>query len=152
MALLLVMVFLLGWPFEWPAIVLIFLPMLAPVAEKLGYDMVWFGTIVAVVLQTAFLSPPVAMSAYYLKQVVKEWNLATIYRGMADFMVIQVIAVALVLFFPGIAMWLPNALEDPPGAAPIETNVDDGSQSVDSLEAGDSMRSSEPEPATGSTK
>jgi TRAP-type mannitol/chloroaromatic compound transport system permease large subunit len=152
MALLLVMVFLLGWPFEWPAIVLIFLPMLAPVAEKLGYDMVWFGTIVAVVLQTAFLSPPVAMSAYYLKQVVKEWNLATIYRGMADFMVIQVIAVALVLFFPGIAMWLPNALEDPPGAAPIETTVDDGSQSVDSLEAGDSMRSSEPEPSTGSTK
>ena len=90
MTLLLAVIFLLGWPFEWPAIVLIFLPLLAPVAKGLGYDMVWFGCIVAVVLQTAFLSPPVAMSAYYLKQVVKEWNLRLIYRGMADFMVIQV--------------------------------------------------------------
>ena len=111
MSLLLVLVFLLGWPFEWPAIVLIFLPMLAPVATGLGYDMVWFGCIVAVVLQTAFLSPPVAMSAYYLKQVVREWSMGTIYRGMADFMVIQVICVALVLVFPQIAMWFPQWLE-----------------------------------------
>ena len=108
MSLLLTLIFLLGWPFEWPAIVLIFLPLLAPVAKGLGYDMVWFGCIVAVVLQTAFLSPPVAMSAYYLKQAVKEWNLSLIYRGMADFMVIQCVCVALVLAFPSIAMWLPN--------------------------------------------
>jgi tripartite ATP-independent transporter DctM subunit len=112
MTLLLTLIFLLGWPFEWPAIVLIFLPLLAPVAKGLGYDMVWFGCIVAVVLQTAFLSPPVAMSAYYLKQVVKEWNLRLIYRGMADFMVIQVICVVLVLLFPSIAMWFPNWLQE----------------------------------------
>ncbi len=111
MTLLLTLIFLLGWPFEWPAIVLIFLPMLAPVATGLGYDMVWFGTITAVVLQTAFLSPPVAMSAYYLKQVVKDWSLATIYRGMYEFMVIQCICVALVLAFPGIAMWFPEWLQ-----------------------------------------
>jgi len=112
MALLLTIIFLLGWPFEWPAIVLIFLPILAPVAKGLGYDMVWFACIVAVVLQTAFLSPPVAMSAYYLKQVVKEWNLALIYRGMADFMVIQCICVALVMVFPSIAMWFPHWLQE----------------------------------------
>jgi tripartite ATP-independent transporter DctM subunit len=112
MALLLGVIFLLGWPFEWPAIVLIFLPLLAPVAKGLGYDMVWFACIVAVVLQTAFLSPPVAMSAYYLKQVVKEWNLAVIYRGMADFMVIQCICVALVMIFPSIAMWFPHWLQE----------------------------------------
>ena len=112
MTLLLVLIFLLGWPFEWPAIVLIFLPLLAPVAKGLGYDMVWFGCIVAVVLQTAFLSPPVAMSAYYLKQVVREWNLRLIYRGMADFMVIQIICVVLVLVFPSIAMWFPNWLQE----------------------------------------
>src|SRR5262249_7029073 len=111
MTLLLTLIFLLGWPFEWPAIVLIFLPMLAPVAAGLNYDMVFFGTLVAVVLQTAFLSPPVAMSAYYLKQVVSQWSLATIYKGMADFMVIQCIAVALVVAFPAIAMWLPEWLE-----------------------------------------
>jgi len=72
---------------------------------------VWFGCIVAVVLQTAFLSPPVAMSAYYLKQVVKEWNLRLIYRGMADFMVLQCACVALVLIFPAIAMWFPQWLQ-----------------------------------------
>jgi len=111
MTLLLTLIFLLGWPFEWPAIVFIFMPMLAPVAKGLGYDMVWFGCIVAVVLQTAFLSPPVAMSAYYLKQVVREWNLRLIYRGMADFMVIQVLCVILVLIFPAIAMWFPGWLQ-----------------------------------------
>jgi tripartite ATP-independent transporter DctM subunit len=117
MTCLLLLIFLLGWPFEWPAIVLIFLPLLAPVAKGLGYDMVWFGCIVAVVLQTAFLSPPVAMSAYYLKQVVKAWNLKLIYRGMADFMVIQVICVILVLIFPSIAMWFPNWLQERRNAA-----------------------------------
>jgi tripartite ATP-independent transporter DctM subunit len=124
MSLLLGLIFLLGWPFEWPAIVLIFLPLLAPVAKGLGYDMVWFGCIVAVVLQTAFLSPPVAMSAYYLKQVVRQWNLKTIYRGMADFMVIQVIAVVLVLIFPQIAMWFPQWLQDRRDAERRRTQIE----------------------------
>jgi hypothetical protein len=82
-----------------------------------AYDMVWFGCIVAVVLQTAFLSPPVAMSAYYLKGVVKEWNLSLIFRGMADFMVIQCICVVLVLVFPNIAMWFPTWLNERTRAA-----------------------------------
>jgi tripartite ATP-independent transporter DctM subunit len=139
MSLLLVLIFLLGWPFEWPAIVLIFLPMLAPVATGLGYDMVWFGTITAVVLQTAFLSPPVAMSAYYLKQVVKQWNLSTIYRGMADFMVIQCLCVALVLVFPQIAMWFPQWLQAGDRMAVPALRGDEGETAGarDSLEAGD---------------
>ena len=66
--------------------------------------------LIAVNLQTAFLSPPVAMSAYYLRNVVPQWSLATIYRGMADFMIIQVICLAAVLIFPDVAMWLPRAL------------------------------------------
>jgi TRAP-type mannitol/chloroaromatic compound transport system permease large subunit len=140
MSLVLALIFLLGWPFEWPAIVLIFLPMLAPVATGLGYDMVWFGCIVAVVLQTAFLSPPVAMSAYYLKQVVKEWSMSTIYRGMADFMVIQVLCVVLVLVFPQIAMWFPQWLEAGDRMAHPAQGI--GEDPVDSgeLEAGDSMQ------------
>jgi tripartite ATP-independent transporter DctM subunit len=114
--LLLVMglIFLLGWPFEWPAIIFVFLPIFYPVIEALKYDMLWFGVLVAVNLQTAYLSPPVAMSAYYLKQVVPQWSLATIYRGMADFMVIQVIALILVMFFPEIALWFPRWLFDQP--------------------------------------
>jgi len=126
MALVLTLIFLLGWPFEWPAIVLIFMPMLAPVVAQLGYDMVFFGTISAVVLQTAFLSPPVAMAAYYLKQVVKEWSLATIFRGMYEFMWIQCIAVALILAFPSIAMWLPEALQEAPHSAVPDPSLDSG--------------------------
>ena len=137
MTLLLMLIFLLGWPFEWPAIVLIFLPMLAPVATGLGYDMVWFGTISAVVLQTAFLSPPVAMSAYYLKQAVREWSLGTIYRGMYQFMVIQCICVVLVLAFPQIALWFPQWLEagDRMATPALKEDAPDSS----SLEAGDSL-------------
>ena len=141
MTLVLILIFLLGWPFEWPAIVLIFLPMLAPVASHLGYDMVWFGTITAVVLQTAFLSPPVAMSAYYLKQVVKKWSLSTIYRGMGDFMVIQVIAVVLVLSFPGIAMWFPDWMDSGERVmAPLNPEEEATSKaSGATLESGDTM-------------
>jgi tripartite ATP-independent transporter DctM subunit len=108
--LVMMLIFLLGWPFEWPAIIFVFIPIFYPVIEALKYDMLWFGALVAVNLQTAYLSPPVAMSAYYLKQVVPQWSLATIYRGMADFMFIQVIALALVLMFPEIALWFPRWL------------------------------------------
>jgi tripartite ATP-independent transporter DctM subunit len=107
------LIFLLGWPFEWPAIVLVFLPIFYPVIEALKYDPVWFGALIAVNLQTAYLSPPVAMSAYYLRSVVPQWELSTIYRGMGDFMVIQLICLLLVILFPQIALWFPNWLFGP---------------------------------------
>ncbi|HWE18567.1 MAG TPA: TRAP transporter large permease subunit [Hyphomicrobiaceae bacterium] len=107
----LVLIFLLGWPFEWPAIVLVFLPIFYPVVAALNIDMVWFGALTAVTLQTAFLSPPVAMSAYYLKQVVKDWSLAQIYNGMFQFMVLQCICIGLVLYYPQIALWFPQTLQ-----------------------------------------
>jgi len=113
---IMVAVFILGWPFEWPAIVLVFLPIVLPVVENLQLGlgklelMVWFGALIAVNLQTAFLSPPVAMSAYYLRNVVPQWSLGMIYKGMGDFMVLQCICLAIVLFFPDIVLWLPRAL------------------------------------------
>ena len=110
LALVTVLIFLLGWPFEWPAVILVFLPIFYPVVNGLGVDLVWFGALVAITLQTAYLSPPVAMSAYYLKQVVKSWSLGTIYRGMFQFMGIQVVAIVLVFIFPAIATWLPDYL------------------------------------------
>ncbi len=110
MLLVLVLIFLLGWPFEWPAIILVFLPIFAPVVQALNFDLIWFGALVAVTMQTAFLSPPVAMSAYYLKQVVPQWSLGTIYKGMFDFMWIQCAAILIVLFVPSIALWLPTTL------------------------------------------
>jgi tripartite ATP-independent transporter DctM subunit len=104
------LIFVLGWPFEWPAIIYLFLPIFLPVVIALKYDLIWFGALVAVNLQTAFLSPPVAMSAYYLKAVVPDWELSTIYRGMMEFMVLQVIALALLMLFPEIALWFPRWL------------------------------------------
>jgi tripartite ATP-independent transporter DctM subunit len=104
------LIFVLGWPFEWPAIIYLFLPIFMPLIIALKYDLVWFGALVAVNLQTAFLSPPVAMSAYYLKAVVPDWDLKTIYKGMADFMVLQIIALLLLMLFPEIALWFPRWL------------------------------------------
>jgi tripartite ATP-independent transporter DctM subunit len=123
--LIVVLIFLLGWPFEWPAIILVFLPIFYPVVAALKFDLVWFGALVAVVLQTAFLSPPVAMSAYYLKQVVKAWSLATIYKGMFEFMILQVIAIALIIIFPQIATWFPEHLQAEARKVPVEKVLDD---------------------------
>jgi tripartite ATP-independent transporter DctM subunit len=132
----LVLVFLLGWPFEWPAIILVFLPIFYPVVnalqpaigQSLGINpdmvMIWFGAVVAVVLQTAYLSPPVAMSAYYLKQVVKDWSLITIYKGMFEFMCLQCIAIVLVVAFPWIATSFPEQVRRDHAARQVE-KVDD---------------------------
>jgi tripartite ATP-independent transporter DctM subunit len=115
--LVMALIFLLGWPFEWPAIILVFLPIFLPVVEQLdlglerGDMLIWFGALVAVNLQTAFLSPPVAMSAYYLKNVMPQWNLSLIYRGMGQFMLIQLLCLAAVLLWPQLALWLPRAMQ-----------------------------------------
>ncbi len=102
------LIFILGWPLEWVPIVLIVVPILLPVIIKLGFDLTWFGIIVAVNLQTAWLSPPVALSAYFLKGVIPEWDLKDIYIGMMQFMVIQLIGLALIISFPQLALWLPK--------------------------------------------
>jgi tripartite ATP-independent transporter DctM subunit len=110
LTLIMVVIFLLGWPFEWPAIVLVFVPLLQPVIMSLKIDMVWFATLIAINLQTAYMSPPVAMSAYYLKGVAPSWGLGDIYRGMAQFMVLQLVGLALCIAFPEIVLWLPRWL------------------------------------------
>ena len=102
------LIFLLGWPLEWVPIVLIIVPILMPVLVKLDINLTWFGILVAVNLQTAWLSPPVALSAYFLKGVVPEWDLKDIYFGMMQFMVIQLIGLILIFSFPQIALWLPT--------------------------------------------
>jgi TRAP-type mannitol/chloroaromatic compound transport system permease large subunit len=96
-------------------IVLIVVPVLLPTVVALDihglnrYDlMVWFGILVAVNLQTAWLSPPVALSAYFLKGVVPDWDLKDIYLGMMQFMLIQLIGLTLIFIFPQIVLWMPN--------------------------------------------
>jgi TRAP-type mannitol/chloroaromatic compound transport system permease large subunit len=104
------LVFLLGWPFEWPTIVFVFVPLLQPTILALKFDPLWFATLIAVNFQTSFLSPPVATAAYYLKGVAPDWKLGDIYRGMAEFMALQVIGLLLVMLFPGVALWFPHWL------------------------------------------
>ena len=97
LAMIMAMIFLLGWPLEWVPIVMIIVPIILPLVEALGFNLTWFAILVAVNLQTAWLSPPVALSAYFLKGVVPEWDLKDIYYGMMQFMVIQVIGLILII-------------------------------------------------------
>ncbi len=88
-------------------------PILLPLVDKLGFNLTWFGILVAVNLQTAWLSPPVALSAYFLKGVVPEWDLKDIYIGMMQFMVIQLFGLVLIMIFPQIVLWLPEYIYGP---------------------------------------
>ena len=110
LALIMILIFILGWPLEWVPIVLIIVPILMPLVRQMEYNLLWFCTLVAVTLQTAWLSPPVALSAYFLKGVVPEWQLKDIYVGMMQFMVLQMLGLFIILFFPQIATWLPAYL------------------------------------------
>lgn len=104
-------IFILGWPLEWTEIIVIFMPIFIPLLAHFNIDPLFFGLLVAINLQTAFLSPPVAMSAFYLKGVAPPHvTLNQIFAGMLPFMGIQVIALILLYLFPGIGMWLPNYL------------------------------------------
>ena len=102
--------FVLGWPLEWVPIVVIIVPIFMPVLQLMKVDMVWFSILLAVTLQTCWLSPPVALSAYYLKGIMPQWDLADIYRGMMPFMGLQWIAVLILYFFPQIILYLPNLM------------------------------------------
>ncbi|MBM3378300.1 MAG: TRAP transporter large permease subunit [Betaproteobacteria bacterium] len=104
-------IFILGWPLEWTEIIVIFMPIFVPLLAKFGVDPLFFGLLVALNLQTAFLSPPVAMAAFYLKGVAPSHvTLNQIFAGMMPFMGIQVIALALLYLFPEIGLWLPQAV------------------------------------------
>ena len=106
-----VIIFVLGWPLEWTEIIVIFMPIFIPLLPKFGIDPLFFGLLVALNLQTAFLSPPVAMAAFYLKGVSPPHvTLNQIFVGMMPFMGIQVLAIGMLYAFPQIGMWLPNLL------------------------------------------
>jgi TRAP-type mannitol/chloroaromatic compound transport system permease large subunit len=106
-----VIIFLLGWPLEWTEIIVIFMPIFIPLLDNFGVDPLFFGLLVALNLQTAFLSPPVAMAAFYLKGVSPPHvTLNQIFLGMLPFMGIQVLAIVLLYIWPQIGLWLPQLL------------------------------------------
>ena len=104
-------IFVLGWPLEWTEIIVIFMPIFLPLLGHFDINPLFFGLLVALNLQTAFLSPPVAMAAFYLKGVApKHVTLNQIFGGMMPFMAIQVVALFLLYMFPQIGLWLPGVL------------------------------------------
>ncbi|WP_326542780.1 TRAP transporter large permease [Pseudorhodoferax sp.] len=106
-----IVIFLLGWPLEWTEIIVIFMPIFIPLLDHFGVDPLFFGLLVALNLQTAFLSPPVAMSAFYLKGVAPPHvTLNQIFLGMIPFMGIQILAIVLLYMWPQIGLWLPQML------------------------------------------
>jgi TRAP-type mannitol/chloroaromatic compound transport system permease large subunit len=106
-----VIIFILGWPLEWTEIIVIFMPIFIPLLDNFGIDPLFFGLLVALNLQTAFLSPPVAMAAFYLKGVAPPHvTLNQIFAGMLPFMGIQIIAIVLLYIWPQIGLWLPGVL------------------------------------------
>ena len=106
-----IIIFLLGWPLEWTEILIIFVPIFLPLVEFFGVNPYFFAMLIALNLQTSFLTPPMAMSAYYLKGVQsKNVELLQIFRGIMPFLGIVIFAMVLMYMFPGIALWLPDVL------------------------------------------
>jgi TRAP-type mannitol/chloroaromatic compound transport system permease large subunit len=106
-----VIIFILGWPLEWSEIIIIFVPIFLPLLEHFNVDPIFFGILVALNLQTSFLTPPMAMSAYYLKGVApKEVLLSTIFKGCLPFVSMVFVAMAAMYMFPAVTNYLPDLL------------------------------------------
>ena len=109
-----IIIFLLGWPLEWSEILIIFVPIFLPLLEVFGVNPYFFAMLVALNLQTSFLTPPMAMSAYYLKGVLKsQIELMQIFRGIMPYLGIVILTMVLMYQFPGIALWFPDFLFGP---------------------------------------
>jgi tripartite ATP-independent transporter DctM subunit len=107
-------IFVLGWPLEWSEILIIFVPIFLPMLDNFGVNPYFFAMLVALNLQTSFLTPPMAMSAYYLKGVLKnQIELMEIFKGLLPYLGIVLFAMFLLYQFPGIALWLPDYLFGP---------------------------------------
>jgi tripartite ATP-independent transporter DctM subunit len=104
-------IFVLGWPLEWTEIIVIFMPIFLPLLKTFNVDPLFFGLLVALNIQTSFLSPPVAMAPFYLKGVAPKWvNINDIFRGVLPFLFIVIISMIMLYTFPQIGLWLPNQL------------------------------------------
>jgi tripartite ATP-independent transporter DctM subunit len=114
-----VIIFILGWPLEWTEIIVIFVPIFLPLLDDFGVSPIFFGILVALNLQTSFLSPPVAMAAFYLKGVAPPHvKLEDIFKGCMPFIYIVVFCMAMVYIFPGLVTWLPETLYGGQAPAP----------------------------------
>jgi TRAP-type mannitol/chloroaromatic compound transport system permease large subunit len=120
-------IFVLGWPLEWTEIIVIFVPIFLPLLDDFGVSPLFFGVLIALNLQTSFLSPPVAMATFYLKGVApKHVRLEDIFAGVMPFIYIVIFCMLCVYFFPGLVTWLPDQLygyTPAEGAAPTQLDA-----------------------------
>jgi tripartite ATP-independent transporter DctM subunit len=106
-----IIIFILGWPLEWTEIIVIFVPIFLPLLDAFKIDPLFFGILIALNIQTSFLSPPVAMAPFYLKGVAPPHvTINQIFAGVMPFIALVVVAMAVVYLFPAVALWLPNTL------------------------------------------
>jgi len=120
-------IFILGWPLEWSEIIIIFVPIFLPLLPVFGVDPILFGILIAVNLQTSFLTPPMAMSAYYLKGVApKELQLVTIFKGCMPFVGMVIITLVLAYVFPQIVTYLPDQFFN----QAVEIQIDPNDESI----------------------
>jgi len=106
-----VIIFILGWPLEWTEIIIIFVPIFLPLLQHYGIDPLFFGVLIALNIQTSFLSPPVAMAPFYLKGVApKHVTINQIFSGVMPFLFLVLLAMLILYTFPGLALWLPKVL------------------------------------------
>ncbi len=106
-----IIIFILGYPLEWSEIIIIFIPIFLPLLPLFNIDPLFFGVLVALNLQTSFLTPPVAMSAFYLKGIAPpEVTLNQIYKGLTPYLAMVFFSMIIVYIFPQIALWLPNQI------------------------------------------
>ena len=104
-----IIIFILGWPLEWTEIIVIFMPIFLPLLKTFNVDPLFFGLLVALNIQTSFLSPPVAMAPFYLKGVAPKWvNINDIFRGVMPFVLIVIVSMIMLYTFPQIGLWLPT--------------------------------------------
>jgi len=106
----LAMAFLLGFFLEWISILMIFIPIFAPLIAAMGFDPVWFCILFLVVIQTSYLTPPMAPAIFYLRGIAPpEMTIGSMYRGVVPFLAIQAVMLAILMAFPEVVLWLPRA-------------------------------------------
>jgi len=111
LAFFLFVVYLAGFLLDWASILLIFVPIFSPIIEKLSFDPIWFGALFIMMIQTSYLTPPMAPGIFYLKGIAPpELTTPEIFRGIVPYMLLQLVAITIVAFFPQIALWLPEKL------------------------------------------
>ena len=111
LVLFLFIIYLAGFILDWASILLVFVPIFSPIIDKLGFDPIWFGTLFIMMIQTSYLTPPMAPGIFYLKGIAPpEITTDEIFRGIVPYMFLQLVGIAVVTIFPQIALWLPEKL------------------------------------------